>query len=134
MTIIITLMTDSPTLESWSQFLQRTAKLVEDRLQAAGEQKWLDSWRTRQWRWAGKLLRTQQHKWSYTLLMWNPLLHTIGGGQRSQARPCKRWEDDFVQYFTSKLYTSTWQEEALDEKGWAALENDFLKWCNESLK
>ena len=56
-------------LEPWPEFLTRTARLAEEKLEEAGQKEWLDIWRRRHWRWAHKLIQEQRHKWAAQTLM-----------------------------------------------------------------
>ena len=114
-------------LEPWSEFLERTTRLVEDRLAAAGEEEWLVAWCRRKWRWAGKLARDDRHKWSFTALLWNPAIHSHRGGSRAQARPCKRWDDDFVVFLRESRIEEPWIEVAMDQERWDQLEGSFIE-------
>ena len=118
-------------LEPWVDFLKRTTRLVEDKLMAAGEKEWLASWRIRKWRWAGKLVSQNQHKWSYTALLWNPLLHSQRAAGRAQGRPRKRWEEDFQQFFWYKKDSREWREVAANPTEWVQLEEHFLTWSRQ---
>jgi len=111
-------------MESWPDFLRRTARLVEDKLASAGEEEWVTAWRRRQWRWAGSLVRNNKHKWTYAALQWNPLLHTKCSVKRRQARPCKRWEDDLVSFFDG----GDWTQKAQQANTWNTLEEAWLTW------
>lgn len=113
-------------LEPWSDFLARTAKLVEDRLAAAGEEEWRKTWCRRKCHWAGRLARTERHKWSHTALIWNPSLHRQTGGRRAQARPHKRWDEDFAKVLQYRGVIKPWLEVAQDRKVWESFEEDFV--------
>ena len=114
-------------MEAWPEFLKRATGLVEDKLAGAGEEEWLTTWRRRQWRWAGGLVRHNQHKWSYAALKWNPLLHTRSVVTRKQARPRKRWADDLVNFSDG----GDWMTKAQDATAWTSLEEQWIAWCNQ---
>ena len=52
------------TLESWADFLRRTARWSEVQMQKAGQKEWLHLWRGRQWDWMSKIMTTGRDKWS----------------------------------------------------------------------
>eukprot|EP00973_Karenia_brevis_P042907 5940144-Karenia_brevis.AAC.1 len=52
-------------LETWQDFMKRTAKTVDSQLRGANLQDWVTTSCTRQWRCAGRLAQQCQHKWSY---------------------------------------------------------------------
>jgi hypothetical protein len=115
-------------MEPWSEFLKRTAKDVEERLEAAGQEEWLVAWQRRRWRWASKVVQNEK-KWCYTALLWHPLLHTKQGGIRAQARPRKRWHQDFEKFCQENGETEPWQEIARCVNKWRSLESNFVEWA-----
>jgi len=117
---------DEQTLEPWPEFLRRSAKLVEDQLSAAGQEEWLVTWCRRKWRWAGKLVTRGHLKWSYAALLWDPSKHSSLGGRRAQARPFKRWEDDFNDALRARGIEETWIQVASDADLWQSLEEYFV--------
>ena len=116
-------------LEPWSEFLKRAAKTVECRISAAKQEEWLTQWRRRQWRWAGKLMRTDVHKWSQKVMKWSPLLHGKKSVYRAQSRPLKRWDTDLSDFMTDQTIDGTWQDVAQDVSKWATYEARFVKWA-----
>ena len=109
-------------LEPWSEFLKRAAKTVECRISAAKQEEWLTQWRRRQWRWAGKLMRTDVHKWSQKVMKWSPLLHGKKSVYRAQSRPLKRWDTDLSDFMTDQTIDGTWQDVAQDVSKWVTYE------------
>ena len=87
---------------------------------AAGQEDWLTMWRRKQWRWAGKLIQSQHHKWSYAALGWNPQLQNSSGAKRARKRPLKRWEDDL------EKFTPDWRRLAADDTKWMEAEDAFV--------
>ena len=108
-------------LEPWKQFLERSARMVEEKLAASGQEEWLVTWSRRKWRFAGKMARLEQHKWSFAALTWNP------NGYRAQARAHKRWDDDFNELLKSMEICESWMSLAKDSKKWQALEQNFVR-------
>ena len=84
--------TGDDNVEPWAEFLQRSAKWVEQKLQDTGQQEWLDIWRQRQKKWDQKLAARKQ-RWSAVATLWNPLLHSSSRRGRAKARPVKRWKE-----------------------------------------
>ena len=79
-------------LETWIDYMKRTAKIVEDQLNAAGISDWLTAWKERKKRFADKLEGASQEKWSKILLQWNPQRHSHRPVRRAQGRQKKRWQ------------------------------------------
>ena len=90
-------------LELWSEFLKRTARWTEEQLIQSGQSEWLDTWRSRQWRWACNLVTKDAEKWSAIATIWQPLLHSSRPRGRAQARPKKRWDGDIVSFLRQTL-------------------------------
>ena len=102
-------------------------------MQASDLEDWLTTWRRRQWRFAGKLLRTDYHKWSNEALMWDPILHGRHEARRRQARPQKRWDDDFTKFVSAHKPDTTWKALAIDGPKWRALEKSYVEWTSQGL-
>ena len=113
-------------LEPWPEFLKRTAEWADAQLEQAKLTPWRELWR-RKWRWAAKVLDPKNNKWSAVATTWQPLIHSNVSCGRRQARPKKRWEDDFVQYLNaaSPQEPRHWHELARD-KGWWTDHEDGL--------
>ena len=117
-------------LEPWQVFLKRTARWTEDQLDKANLQQWTAQWRKRKWTWAAKLLERGNRKWSSIATMWQPLLHGSGPCGRRQARPKRRWEQDFLEYLQATCPNGAkhWQELAADRKWWVGHTEAFASW------
>ena len=119
---------DEAVLEPWPEFLKRTARWTEEQLKVAGQSEWLTTWRTRQWRWAHKLVTHEESKWSAIATHWNPLLHSDAPRRRAQARPRKRWIQDIGDFLEAKTHNSeSWMLLALDEETWMSNANDCIE-------
>ena len=117
-------------LEPWHVFLKRTARWTEDQLEQANLQQWTDQWRRKKWAWAAKLLDNENQKWSAVATKWQPLLHGSGLRGRRQARPKRRWEQDFVEYLQATFPNEEkhWQELAADMDWWGSHAEAFASW------
>ena len=117
------------TLEPWPDFLRRTARWTEEQLEKAGQQEWLAIWRTRQWRWACKLVTKDTEKWSAVATTWQPFIHSSCRRGRAQARPKKRWDQDIVSFLETEFPDKRegWQTLARDEVEWLKLGERFTK-------
>ena len=116
-------------LEPWSDFLKRTARVVESQLEKVSMEDWITTWRRRQWRWAGKVVQSSEHKWTSAALAWQPPYDCSGCGVRAQARPRKRWGEEF-QVFLDARYgggVENWIDLAKEKGKWKELVEDFVK-------
>ena len=68
-------------------------------------------------------------KWSIASTLWQPLLHSRTQQGRKQARPRKRWEQDFVDYISQIKpdFKGSWHELARDSEWWLAETEAFAK-------
>ena len=114
-------------LEPWKDFLKRTAQWAEEQLEKAQIQQWTVLWRKRKWQFAGKLLEASNEKWSAAATKWHPLIHSNYLCGRRQARPKRRWEQDFVEYLETAAPQDSrkWQEFALDPDWWLSEADAF---------
>ena len=66
-------------------------------------------------------------KWSGRATLWQPLLHSSSSRGRVQARPKKRWEQDFADYVakTFPQDDKRWQDLARDKEWWLAAIDKF---------
>ena len=79
---------------------------------------WVTESRRRKWRFAGKLARVVDGRWSAEIISWDPD-HGIG---RRVGRPLLRWADDIETVAGGK-----WVEAAQDDKLWAHLEEGYVQ-------
>ena len=113
---------ESTHLEPWADFLRRTARWTEQQLEDAGLSQWIVKWRKTKWMWAAKLFGAGADKWSTKATVWQPLLHSSAPRGRRQARPKKRWEQDFVDYLAEvhPQLDKHWHDLAKDTEWWHA--------------
>ena len=123
-----------PVMEPWPEYLKRTARLTEEKLQDVGLNEWADQWRRRQWKYAGKLCSQQEHTWAFKLLKCEPFIHSAKHGSRAQSRPKKRWREDIDSFLQSLNSEYTMEKLAKNKKEWHRLESEFLAWCRISLR
>ena len=115
-------------MEPWHEFLKRTARWTEEQLGKAGQKEWLASWRTRQWKWACKLMTQDKGKWSADCTLWQPLVHSSYPCRRAKARPKKRWAQD-IEDFLGKEFPDEqrdWKAMAKDKDTWMKLTSKFV--------
>ena len=102
--------------EPWVDYVRRTAHLVDDLAAKAGVESWVRTFRRRKWRFAGRLARVNDDRWSWKVLSWVPQSH------RSWQRPRTRWSDSLAQFAGGN-----WSEVASDAAYWCALEHGFVE-------
>ena len=122
---------DTSNLEPWVDFLRRTAQWTDEQLQKAGLSQWIVAWKKKKWQWAAKLMKDDADKWSVRATLWQPLLHSSAPRGRKQARPKKRWEQDFVDYLKNAWPENdrNWHELARDEEWWMSQTEAFASFC-----
>ena len=84
-------------LESWTSWLSRTTRQVEEVCKKLNLDDWVTLHRERKWGLAGHTARREDKRWSTTILNWSP------DGHRDQRRPNRRWTDDLDDFSTKEL-------------------------------
>ena len=105
-------------LETWMEWLQRTARLTDNCVSDGKVVDWVKEQRRRKWRWAGHVARRDDGRGTSWMISWEPVR-----GQRAPGRPVTRWEDALV-YFTQGK--GRWTKLAQDRELWRALEDGFV--------
>ena len=104
-------------LEGWIDYMRSSATKVDQMAKDFGMSDWVALYRTRKYRFAGRVVRQTDKRWSKLAIDWVP----NGGTGRSQGRPFTRWSDDLVRYAGEE-----WPAEALDASLWSAAEEGFV--------
>jgi hypothetical protein len=119
-------------LEPWPDFLKRTAKWTEEQLEKADIEEWSVQWRRRKWKWALRLANTAHDKWSVAATKWQPLVHSKYLCGRRQARPKRRWEQDFVDFLKSARpeESQDFLKVAQEGKWWLSHADSFAKFSS----
>ena len=107
-----------PSTETWVEYLSRSASTIDGLTNTHPMIDWVTESRRRKWRFAGKLARVVDGRWSAEIISWDPD-HGIG---RRVGRPLLRWADDIETVAGGK-----WVEAAQDEKLWAHLEEGYVQ-------
>ena len=102
--------------EAWVDYVKRTASLVDTLAAQFGAESWVRIFRRRKWRFAGRLARLSDGRWSKKVLTWEP------ESRRSQQRPRTRWSDPFSQFAGGN-----WMDIACDSEQWKDLEEGFVE-------
>ena len=101
-------------MEPWSKWLQRAARNIENKLQGIRSEDGVVRARRRKWRFAGKVARCTDGRWSKRLLIWKPR------GFRNRGGPCTRWEADIA-----SVAGGGWIDFAADEEFWRLVEEGY---------
>ena len=102
---------------SWADFIKAETHRVEKIFHSYGVTDWAQAYRRRKWRFAGKIARCGDKRWTYCVLLW-----TSNPGQgRGVGRPATRWQDDICKYGGED-----WIEVAADEAFWRLLEDGYV--------
>ena len=109
-------------LEDWVDWIKRSTRDVENRLEKLNLNDWVTTVRQRQWRWARTLVTMTEDRWAHRAIHWTPEWHR---GMRKQARPHRRWHDHFTSFLLEGGITQHWSEVASTDV-WSELESQFL--------
>ena len=109
--------------ESWIEWIQRCTHTVVRHLENATIDDWVVAQRRRKWRLAGHTARRTDHRWSETVLGWEPPY-----SHRPRGHPCKRWESDLDAFFFEREGAPrwVWQTAAKDKEKFQELEKEFV--------
>ena len=117
---------DEREVDPWLDWVKRTTREAEQRMDNLGIESWISQYRRRKWRYAGQLIRGSQDKWSNSLLRWMPEFEVRSS--RCQGRPRTRWSDA-LQAITSKMFgPQEWTCVASIASTWNDLEDNFIKY------
>jgi len=105
--------------EDWVHYLRRVASTVAEISEQHGMIEWVAEHRRRKWRFAGKLSRVTDGRWSSLILNWKP--HE--GHGRCAGRPCTRWTDQLEAFAGGD-----WMTMAADLETWQSAEDVFASW------
>ena len=67
------------------------------------------------WNWAGRIMRTNDNRWTKRLIKW-----TSYDQKRKPGKPNTRWRDELFKF------NSNWTQESLDREKWRKLGKVFL--------
>ena len=103
-------------LEDWIAYMHRTAGDIRTLSAQYGLYDWVVEHRRRKYKFAGRVVRHSDQRWSQLVAEWNPGCEYV----RSRGRPFLRWSDDLVAFAGSD-----WMKLARDEEIWASAEPGF---------
>ena len=88
---------------------------------------WVQEQRRQKWRWAGKMMRSTDEKWSKKVLDYTP------DSRRPRGHPKARWTEALDEICRKVLgeerqCQGIWSTMAQQEETWNLLENDFLNY------
>ena len=101
--------------EPWVDFVQRATHRLEELAAKFKVESWVRTQRRRKWRFAGRLARLSDGRWSQKVLDWEP------ASVRSRQRPLTRWSDQLAQFAGGN-----WQQVAVDPAFWRTVEEGFI--------
>ena len=104
--------------EDWLEHRIRATHLCETLASKQGLKDWGQSQRAVKWKFAGRVARCSDGRWSRRLLEWSPI------GQRRVGRPNTRWDDELA-----VLAGGEWPRVAEDAKTWSLLESGYVSRC-----
>jgi len=117
-------------LESWTDWIQRVTREVEDWNRKLEIEPWLELCRRRKHQWAGHIARRTDGRWSLRIMDWQPEVGWRHGGTgrgRRHARPKRRWQDEFQEHIQTLTGDAEvhWRFCTGDRSSWKDLEDDF---------
>ena len=127
---------DTTALETWPDYIRRATAKADDHLHKLQIEPWPTTYLRRKWRWAARVATQPRYQWTHLAAKWRPDLDHTRLPSRRQARPCKRWSDDFHCFLTAINSTTSqqptdWLTLAATTR-WQALENHFIKYSTTS--
>ena len=111
-------------METWVEWIKRCTHNVEGHLRKASIDDWVVAQRRRKWRLAGHTARREDHRWSETMLEWEP-----AKSNKRRGHPRKRWTNDMDAFFFHKEGAPRWiwKFKARNREGWQTLEDEFVE-------
>ena len=129
--------TTSPTLEAWPDYIQRAAAIADAQLQKLHIESWPTTYLKRKWRWAARIATQPATRWTRLATSWQPELDHKRLTTRRQARPHKRWSDDFDEFLKTlsndpsiQAIPPHWLKVAANTTTWKLLEHKFITYMN----
>ena len=105
--------------EEWVEYIKRTTASAENKMSELGYADWVSSFKRRKWRFAARIARAVDNRWSKRLFDWYP--HFRCHPHRSVGRPLAHWHDGFV-----KLAGGDWPAIAKQDL-WELSEDAFVE-------
>ena len=106
----------------------QATRQAEGTMKAKGVADLVQQQRCRLLKWAGKVARVEDGRWSQEVLDWCP------EGLRAQGRPRTRWTDQLIPSLRQKLGNgvdlTNWMTTARNETLWNELADDFRNYPN----
>lgn len=119
---------DEQEIEPFIDWIRRVTHEAESRLEGLKIKTWVETARVRKWRWAAKVLCTQdENRWSRIAYEWDPRVHRDAGrrtARRKAAGPRKRWSDDIAKIFVEAQHVTSIPRQM---QYWDDLEQCFIR-------
>jgi len=132
-----TQMTTEATLEAWPDYIKRATTLADAQLRKLHIESWPNTYLKRKWRWASRIAKQPTTRWTRLAANWKPQLDHKRSTTRRQARPYKRWSDDFDAFLqavhddnSSQANPTQWLDVATNDATWSQLEHKFITYMN----
>ena len=114
-------------LEPFVDWVRRVTHEAESRLEQLQIKTWVESARTRKWRWAAKIFCTHsEDRWARIAYEWDPRVHRDAGRRMARRRAAgqrKRWFDDIERILADQQLTNMPRQ----MQSWVDLEERFVK-------
>ena len=89
---------DDAEIEPWSEWIKRSTREAETRMSKLRLEDWVTMQRRRKWRWARKLVASDEFNWATAAIQWDPTIDPKLKSRRRPGRPKTRWADDIRNY------------------------------------
>jgi len=111
-------------VETWVEWVQRATDLAEKAMRDSGGEAWVVVQRRKKWRWAGRVARLSDQRWTHETLYWEPARRN-----RSVGRPRLRWADAFATFFDKieGMHGDDWHACAQCAGDWQKYEDMFCQ-------
>ena len=123
--------------EDWIEYIQRSTKEAEERMQKHKILCWIEIHRRLKWRMARRIVSLPEKRWTRRVFDWHPGLDNSIGTRRQVGRPKRRREDDFNEFLKTDetqektrydlMNNKSWMREAKKYQEWREKEEKFVK-------
>ena len=108
---------DDAEIEPWSEWIKRSTREAETRMSKLRLEDWVTMQRRRKWRWARKLVASDEFNWATATIQWDPTIDPKLKSRRRPGRPKTRWADDIRNYILHTTTINTTNDDATTSHG-----------------
>ena len=115
--------TEDGELEPWLDWLKRTTRAAEKKLEDLGMEDWVVSYRRKKWKWANRVAHMSAARPANAAATWKPEWDSKKG--RRVGHPHARWADSITDFLKMQSITHPWLDAAADDGLWHGLEESY---------